>query len=209
MPSSPSATSPIQPKARIAALKAELDGLLDAKQRTHAKVFAAMHEALPGMIVVGDSTQPIYSSNLFYEPEAPRSFFNSSTGYGTLGYALPAALGAKLAMPERPVVAVIGDGGLQFTIAELATAVELSLPVPILVWNNKGYGEIKRYMVERGIPQIGVDIYTPDFQTIARGFGCRAVMAESLDHLASALKEAATASGPTLIEVDEATALGW
>ena len=200
---------PDPPKARIAALKAELDGLLDAKQRTHAKVFAAMHEALPGMIVVGDSTQPIYSSNLFYEPGAPRSFFNSSTGYGTLGYALPAALGAKLAMPDRPVVAVIGDGGLQFTIAELATAVELSLPVPILVWNNKGYGEIKRYMVERGIPQIGVDIYTPDFQTIARGFGCRTVVAESLDHLASALKEATTASGPTLIEVDEATALGW
>ena len=112
-------------------------------------------------------------------------------------------------MPDRPVVAVIGDGGLQFTIAELATAVELSLPVPILVWNNKGYGEIKRYMADRGIPQIGVDIYTPDFQTIAKGFGCNAVKAESLEHLASELKKATTASKPTVIEVDEAKALGW
>jgi len=197
------------PLARITALKAELAGLLDVKQRNHAKVFAVLQTVLPGVIIVGDSTQPIYSSNLFYEPEGPRSFFNSSTGYGTLGYALPAALGAKLAMPHRPVVSVIGDGGLQFTIAELATAVELGLPVPILVWNNQGYGEIKRYMAERGIPQIGVDIYTPDFQTIARGFGCNAVEAQSLDHLAGELKKATTASMPTLIEIDEARALGW
>jgi acetolactate synthase-1/2/3 large subunit len=64
-------------------------------------------------------------------------------------------------------------------------------------------------MAERGIPQIGVDIYTPDFQTIARGFGCNAVEAQSLDHLAGELKKATTASMPTLIEIDEARALGW
>ena len=72
-------------------------------------------------------------------------------------------------------MALIGDGGIQFTIGELATAAELGLPVPILLWNNQGYGEIKTYMADRDIPQIGVDIYTPDFQTIARGFGCRAL----------------------------------
>jgi acetolactate synthase I/II/III large subunit len=168
-----------------------------------------VQEALPGVIVAGDSTQPVYSCNLTYQPERPRSYFNSSTGYGTLGYALPAALGAKLAEPERPVVALIGDGGLQFTIAELATAVELGLSVPVIVWNNRGYGEIKKYMAERGIPQIGVDIYTPDFLTIARGFGCRAVRAESLPHLQEQLRQAHRAAGPTLIEIDEASALRW
>jgi len=164
---------------------------------------------LPGVIVVGDSTQPVYGGNLSYEPAEPHSYFNSSTGYGTLGYGLPAALGAKLGAPERPVVALIGDGGIQFTIGELATAVELGLPVPILIWNNHGYGEIKQYMADRNIPQIGVDIYTPDFQTIARGFGCAALRAESFAHLERSLREAVTAKGPTVIEIDEAVARTW
>ena len=56
----------------------------------------------------------------------------------------------------------------------MAVGVELGLPVPILLWNNRGYGEIKTYMRDRQIPEIGVDIYTPDFQTIARGFGAHA-----------------------------------
>jgi acetolactate synthase-1/2/3 large subunit len=196
-------------QARAEVLRTELQALLTEPQRAHQRFMAAIQEALPGVVIAGDSTQPVYSANLFYQADQPRSYFNSSTGYGTLGYALPAALGAKLARRERPVVAVIGDGGLQFTIGELATAVELSLPIAILVWNNGGYGEIKRYMAERGIPQIGVDIYTPDFLAIARGFGCRAVRAESLPHLQDQLREAEHRSGPTLIEIDEASALRW
>lgn len=170
---------------------------------------SALDEALPGAIIVGDSTQLIYNANLFYQPQAPRSYFNSSTGYGTLGYALPASLGAKLAKPDRPVVAIIGDGGLMFTVAELATAVELKLPVAILVWNNRGYGEIKRHMAERGIPQIGVDIYTPDLLAVANAFGCHTARADTLDQLRELLAETPTASGPTVIEVEEETALKW
>jgi acetolactate synthase-1/2/3 large subunit len=194
---------------RAKALRGRLHDLLDPSQRIHERVFATLQAALPNVIVVGDSTQAIYSANLFYEPERSRSYFNSSTGYGTLGYALPAALGAKLAQRDRPVVAVIGDGGLQFTIGELATAVELALPLPIIVWNNRGYGEIKRYMAERGIPEIGVDIYTPDFLAIARGFGCAAARAKSLDELAELLREANRRPGPTVVEIDEADARSW
>ena len=105
------------------------------------------------------------------------------------------------------MVALIGDGGLQFTIGELATAVELRLPVAILLWNNRGYGEIKSYMADRQIPQIGVDIYTPDFQAIAAGFGCAVAKAESLSHLEALLLDANQADGPTLIEIDEASSL--
>ncbi len=196
-------------RARAQDLRRQLDALLQAPQRVHQRVMETLQQALPGVIVVGDSTQPIYSANLFYEPGQPRSYFNSSTGYGTLGYALPAAFGAKLSQPSRPVVALIGDGGIQFTISELAAAVELQLPVPILLWNNQGYGEIKRYMIERDIPCIGVDIYTPDFQTIARGFGCHAVQTESLAHLGEALAQAHRRDGPTLIEIEEQRALCW
>jgi acetolactate synthase-1/2/3 large subunit len=194
---------------RVRTLRERSQGLLDGRQRLHQRFVAAVQQALHGVILVGDSTQLVYSANMFYRAEQPRSYFNSSTGYGTLGYALPAALGAKLARPERPVVALVGDGGLQFTVGELATAVELALPLPILLWNNRGYGEIKRYMAERGIPQIGVDIYTPDFLTIARGFGCRAERAESLKQLRWLLQQADQEPGPTLIEVDEEEALAW
>ncbi|MGE0210388.1 MAG: 5-guanidino-2-oxopentanoate decarboxylase [Parvibaculaceae bacterium] len=196
------------PKRTKAMKEAALAELNPAYQK-HRKILAAVKEALPGVIVVGDSTQPIYSGNVFYDADAPRSWFNSATGYGTLGYALPAALGARLGQPERPVVALIGDGGLQFTIGELSTAAELGLPVIVLLWNNRGYKEIKRYMADRDIPQIGVDIYTPDFQTIAKGFGLAAAKAGSLVELDKLLKKAAKANGPTLIEIDEAQALDW
>ncbi len=199
---------PLTP-ARVSGMREELSRMLIPAYRAHQHFLARVAEALPGVIIVGDSTQPVYGGNLSYEPVGPRSWFNSSTGYGTLGYGLPAALGAKLARPERPVVCLIGDGGIQFTIGELATAAELELPVPIIVWNNQGYGEIKKYMVERDIPRIGVDIHTPDFQTIARGFGCRATRVESLDRLDAALKSANAADGPTLIEVDDHDAQGW
>ncbi len=195
--------------ARAAAMREALDALLTDVQRVHQRVMGALDAALPGAIIVGDSTQLIYNANLFYQPKSPRSYFNSSTGYGTLGYALPASLGAKLATPGRPVVAIIGDGGLMFTVGELATAVELKLPVAILVWNNRGYGEIKRHMAERGIPQIGVDIYTPDLLAVAAAFGCHTARADTLDQLKELLAETPNASGPTVIEVEEETALKW
>jgi acetolactate synthase-1/2/3 large subunit len=145
----------------------------------------------------------VYSGNWVYEAQQPRSWFNSSTGYGTLGYGLPAALGAKLGQPTRPVVCLIGDGGLQFTLPELASAVEAQVPVIVLLWNNLGYGEIKRYMQQRDIALVGVDIYTPDFQQIAAGFGCAAARVENLAALTTELARAQGRRVPTVIEIDE------
>ena len=167
------------------------------------RVLGAVSRALPDAIWVGDQAQPVYGANQFLSPAAPRSFFNSTTGYGTLGYGLPAAIGAKLAAPERPVVCLIGDGGLQFTLPELSTAVEHETPIAVLVWNNTGYSEIKKYMVERDITTIGVDIHTPDFVTIAQGFGCVAERATGLDHLAGLLEGLEARRVPTVIEINE------
>ena len=83
------------------------------------------------------------------------------------------------------------------------------MSTPILIWNNRGYGEIRDYMAARGIPQIGVDIYTPDFLAIARGFGCEAMRAETLDQLAEALRQSQRRKRPTVIEIEEATAQAW
>ncbi len=194
--------------ARVAELRGEAFANLRADYRLHQRFLEAVAAALPGVVIAGDSTQPVYGGNLTWEPDEPRRYFTSSTGYGTLGYALPAALGAKLAQPDRPVVALIGDGALQFTIGELATAVELGLPLPILLWNNRGYGEIRQYMLERDIPAIGVDIYTPDFQAIAKGFGCHAEVVGNFAELSAALRRAADADRPSLIEIDEADFTG-
>jgi len=195
--------------AEVAQLRRAADEQAPAAYRAHGRFLDLVAETLPGVVIVGDSTQPVYGGNLFYEAAGPRRYFNSSTGYGTLGYGLPAALGAKLALADTPVVSLIGDGGLQFTLAELATAVELELAVPILVWNNQGYGEIKRYMVDRDIPTIGVDIYTPDFIAIARGFGCLTATVSTRAEFIEALQDADSASKPTLIDIPEESALDW
>jgi acetolactate synthase-1/2/3 large subunit len=196
-------------QAEVADLRQQSDELAPDSYRKHGRFLDLIAATLPGVIIAGDSTQPVYGGNLFYEAATPRSYFNSSTGYGTLGYGLPAALGAKLAQPQRPVISLIGDGGLQFTLGELATAVELNLAVPILVWNNNGYGEIRRYMVDRDIPTIGVDIYTPDFIAIAKGFGCEARRVATRSEFIETLTAAAGASKPTLIDIPEALALEW
>ncbi|MFJ4067756.1 5-guanidino-2-oxopentanoate decarboxylase [Pseudomonas sp. NPDC089996] len=188
---------------RAAVVREQLEAQWHAAWRGQRQVLETLQSALPELIVAGDSTQPVYSGNHLFEATRPRSWFNSATGYGTLGYGLPAAIGAKLAAPLRPVVALIGDGGIQFTLPELASAVEADAPIIVLLWNNSGYGEIKRYMQNRDIPTIGVDIYTPDFQGLAKAFGCHAHQADSLEHLAELLQNAATAQRPTVIEVCE------
>jgi acetolactate synthase-1/2/3 large subunit len=166
-------------------------------------VLDCVRDSLPGAVIVGDSAQPIYAGCVAYAAPAPRSWFCSATGYGTLGYALPAAIGAKLGVPDRPVVCVVGDGGLQFSIPELASARELEVPVIVLLWNNHGYSEIKSYMAANQIRPIGVDIYTPDFQVLAKGFGCDAVRVMRLSDLPEQLRAAAERKTATIIEIVE------
>ena len=190
--------------ARAAAMREAVRSLWWPAVAAHRRVLDAVDEMLPGAVVAGDQTQPVYGGNQFFAPAGPRSWFNSSTGYGTLGYGLPAAIGAKLAAPDRPVVALIGDGGIQFTLPELATAVEAGTPVVVLLWNNRGYGEIRTCMTDAGIEPIGVDIHTPDFIGLARAFGCRAASAGGLDELRAQLAAAAAETRPTLLEIDEA-----
>ncbi len=160
-------------------------------------------KTLPHAIIVGDSTQATYAASVAFAPDAPRRFFGSMTGFGTLGYALPAAIGARIGV-DHPVVSVIGDGGLHFSIAEIGSAVEERVPVIILVWNNQGYGEIKNFMISREIQPQGVDIGAPDLCAIARGYGAHAERLIDSQDLPRLLREAASRKGPTLIDIDEA-----
>jgi thiamine pyrophosphate-dependent acetolactate synthase large subunit-like protein len=153
-------------------------------------------------IVASDMTQIAYTGNYHFPSERSRSWFHP-LGYGTLGYAMPAAIGAKLATPDRAVVALTGDAGFLFTVQELATAVELGLPIAILLWNNDALAQIAEGMVEQGIPEIGVRQRNPDFIALGKAFGCRTATPDSADALKAALTGAFRADGPTLIEVRE------
>jgi len=161
----------------------------------------ALDAALPDdRIIVGDSTQPVYAANHMMPATRPRSWI-MPIGYGTLGCALPMAVGAKLAAPSRPVVCVVGDGGVLFTLQELATAQELRLPLPIIVWGNRGYGEIRDAMERAGIPPSATEAQAHDLVQIATGFGCRAEQLTTLSRLGDRVRAALENPGPTLIEV--------
>ncbi|MNZ96865.1 putative 2-ketoarginine decarboxylase AruI [compost metagenome] len=195
-------------QVRAARLREDLAANWDAPTLAQTRFLETVLQELPDAVFVGDSTQPVYTGNLTFNPERPRRWFNSSTGYGTLGYALPAAIGAWLGGrieggARPPVVCLIGDGGLQFTLPELASAVEARTPVIVLLWNNQGYEEIKKYMVNRAIEPVGVDIYTPDFIGVAKALGCAAEAVSSVEQLRGALRVATDRQGPTLIEIDQ------
>ncbi|MFF7707066.1 5-guanidino-2-oxopentanoate decarboxylase [Pseudomonas sp. NPDC007930] len=190
--------------ARVAEVRATQAAEQDLPMRAQTALLTSLLEALPGAVLVGDSTQPVYSGNLTLDMPAPGRWFNASTGYGTLGYALPAAMGAWLGS-GAPTLCLIGDGGLQFTLAELASGVEAGIPLVVILWNNQGYEEIKRYMERRSITPVGVDIYTPDFVGIARAMGCHALAVADRAGLLSAVREAAAGQRPTLIEIDQHT----
>lgn len=173
------------------------------KKPSYAAVFEVIDSVLPDCIIVGDSTQPVYYGMAYYETNHPNRFFHSATGYGTLGYAFPAAVGAKLAQPEKPIIGLTGDGGGQFSHTEISSAVEAQTPVIYLVWNNKGHGEIRRFMEDSKVEKIGVDLHTPDYVKLAQAMGCEAARATSLESLTELLKQCKNRTRPFLIELIE------
>jgi acetolactate synthase-1/2/3 large subunit len=123
-------------------------------------------------------------------------------GYGTLGYAIPAAIGAALGAPERPVICVSGDGGAQFTLPEMMVAVEERLPVTFIIWNNAAFGEIATAMESAGVDVVGCSPTPPDFALQAQAFGMEYIRCDATpEDLAEALRSRAQATGPCLIEI--------
>jgi acetolactate synthase-1/2/3 large subunit len=182
-------------RSRLSAdLEKKAEGVLDA-------ALAIQRSLATDAIVVCDTSMLCWNAIIPSRFTAtPRSCLNP-TGYATLGYALPAGIGAKLAHPDRDVIVVIGDGGILFTIAELATAVDEKLTLPIVVTNNHGYGEIRHGMIARGIEPIGVTFDPPDFVLLAQAFGARGVRVENAGELERAARAAFKTTGPTVIEV--------
>ena len=152
--------------------------------------------------LIADMTTPAYIAISEYETYDSRSFFHP-IGFGTLGYSLPAAIGAKLAKPKKNLIALIGDGGFQFTMQELVVACEQKLSIPIVVWNNDGYGEIKRNEAAMGFDDfIAVDNQNPDFMKLADAYGIEGFMPVNKDELKEFLLKSFKEEKPTLIEIN-------
>ncbi|WP_336660518.1 thiamine pyrophosphate-binding protein [Leucobacter sp. USHLN153] len=155
--------------------------------------------------IAGDSSQVTYLGTATYWKAHRPNRFLYPAGYGTLGYAIPAAIGAALTGKVERVLAITGEGGMLFSVQELATAAAYDLPIVTIVFANGGYQEIREGMEAAGIAPVGVDFDTPDFVSIARGFGieARSVVADGADEneFREALSWALEQSGPTLIEV--------
>jgi acetolactate synthase-1/2/3 large subunit len=193
------AMAPVGGDHDLTALRAAIDAEARRDGERWLPLMAALDDVLGADgILAADSTQAAYYGAVHFLPMGPRRRFLYPTGYATLGYALPAAIGAKLAAPDRTVIALIGDGGLLFSVAELATAAQLRLPLPVIVPNNAGYGEIRDQMLEGGIAPVGVDLDPPDLPKLAEALGGAGVRT---DDPRAALEAALHRSGPTVIEI--------
>ena len=208
-----------------AAVSALLTNLSSLPQRTggisHAEIEAARREAEAGSfhnerrpyiealrraiprdgILVGDMTQMAYVSCGLYPVYEPRTFFFPQ-GYGTLGFAMPAAIGAKIARPERAVVCIAGDGGYQFTMSELGVAIQERIGLPIVIFNDSTYSAVKEAQAEsRGSRYIGVDLVNPDYVDLARAYGIPGVRARTPEEMEAQVVAALTRDEPTIIDV--------
>ena len=168
------------------------------------EIVEALAEALPrDAVVAADSAMACYYGALSNLPLHRPHAFLYPTGVGTLGFGLPAGIGAKVAQPETPVVVLQGDGGTMFTVAELATAAQLGIALPVVVVDNGGYGEIRNEMADRGEPVHAVALGQPDFVMLAESLGCHGVRLQSAAELAGALKTALAADRPTVLHIRE------
>jgi thiamine pyrophosphate-dependent acetolactate synthase large subunit-like protein len=199
-------------------LRALLEALPAGRRQPWADVagsFPAQRWRLPGMdlvaplrralpedaIVVADITRLAYILVTDFPVSRPRTFLHPA-GYVSMGFGLPAALGAKAAFPDRAVVAVAGDGCFLMSGMELATAVQERLPVVLVVVNDGSLTLIKAIQQRRYESRfLGVDLLNPDLQMLARSFGVRSWRAESDAAFEAALREALAAGEPALIEV--------
>ena len=165
-----------------------------------------LREVLPSNAIVTDELSQVgFASWYGFPVYEPRTFISS--GYqGTLGSGFPTALGAKVAHPDRPVVAITCDGGFMFGVQELATAVQFNIAVVTLVFNNNSYGNVRRDQIERFDGRVvASDLVNPDFVKLAESFGVKASRVTSPDHFRPALENALAHGGPTLLAIEVPT----
>ncbi|MFW6361951.1 MAG: thiamine pyrophosphate-dependent enzyme, partial [Spirochaetota bacterium] len=202
---------PEEVRSTIAACRDELIPVTGIPSKSSGQILSllqVLRSALPDDgVFVTDMTTPAYTALSEWPVQNPAQFLHP-VGFGALGYALPTAVGIKSFDRERKVLVLAGDGGFQFTMQELAVALEQRLGLPIVIWNNRGYGEIRRTEDIRHPGQrIAVDVNPPEFQKLANAYGADYARFESKEAavnthaLSRAVQAAFAREVPTLIEI--------
>ncbi len=151
-----------------------------------------------GAMIYSDMTQFAYAAKEVWDMDQP-GHWHHPYGFGTLGYALPAAIGGAIGRKGLPTMAIVGDYGFHYTMQELGVAVELGLPLPIVLWDNGKLGAIEASMISAQIAPNAVVARNPDFCKLAEAFGAYSAAPNTLAEMQSAVTQAFAADGPTLI----------
>ena len=200
------------------------DSFLKSKIKKHSEIMHAPVGAYTRNVEKMRPIHPEYAAHLLNETAAKDAIFTADTGmcnvwtaryidplgtrrligsllHGSMANALPMALGAQVAYPERQIVSVSGDGGLSMLLGELITAKMYDLPVKVVVFNNSTLGMVKLEMLVNGLPDFQTDVPDTNYAEIARAIGFHAERVEDASRLEDAYREAFAAPGPALVEV--------
>jgi benzoylformate decarboxylase len=192
-----------------AALQACWAAQRDATPISPSRLMTEIRDVMtPDTVIVDDCWSSSGTLRQIVAPSKPRSYFRSRKG-GSIGWGLPGALGIKLGMPEKPVVAVLGDGSAAWSMQGLWTAARYRIPVTFVITNNATYGQVKlvrkhvlgEYPLEEKHEGMELDRPVMNFSLLARSLGVESERVETADHLALALKRAIGSEEPRLVEV--------
>ena len=185
----------------IANMRQEVWRYCQARAPEGVELVQTLRTALPReTIVVSDLTVAAYWCRRLLDIYEPRTYIYP-WGFCTLGFGLPAAIGAKVARPDRPVVVLCGDGGFLFNCQELAAAVQSKVPLVVLVFNDSAYGVLRPQQEVRYGGAHAVDLVNPDFMALAGAFGVDGCRVTSIEQLGPTVAKAIEADKTTVIEL--------
>jgi len=197
-----SSTASLWQEQEIAAIRGDIKARLEKAAPLQLAVIRSIREVLQDDgILVPDITNIGYWCDIAY-PVNKRNTYVDSSYFATLGFAFPTALGAKIGNPDRPVVAICGDGGFPYASAELATAVQEGINVVTLVFTDSAYGTVTGIQQRQfGSRFIGNKIHNPDYVKFAESFGAIGIRLSNHDELGEKLSSALEAGRPAVIEI--------
>ncbi|HEX5815109.1 MAG TPA: thiamine pyrophosphate-dependent enzyme [Methylomirabilota bacterium] len=186
-------------KAEREALRAEIAAL--DTQEPNASIVRSLRAAVPedGIVIAG-MTQIGYYSRPFWPVYRPRTYLTSSYS-GNLGFEYPTALGAKVACPDRAVVAICGDGGFMYNAQEMSTAVKYGINVVAVVFNDEAFGNVSRDLDEAWGGTFAAELRNPDFMKLADAYGVVGLRAERPTDVGDLVRKALALDRPALVEV--------
>ena len=198
---------PLDRAAEIAEMRRRIWRSCQARAPAGVELVQTLRAALPReTILVSDLTVGAYWCRRLLDIYAPRSFIYP-WGFCTLGFGLPAAIGAKAARPDHPVVVLCGDGGFMFNCQELTVATQFDLPIVVVIFNDSAYGVLRPQQEARYGAAYEVDLVNPDFMALAGAFGVDGCRVDSIEGLGPAVAQAVASNRAALIEVPGA--LPW